>query len=175
METSIKKDALERFVRVNETILRNIPSAKKQALYAAATAAQAVVRREIDRRVDDSRGRVKRWQEVVMGTRGGYAKVAPSDVRVAASNRKYYGYGADDVTRYLERGHGVRAPAGKNKRYGARLKRAGFSRNTGRAYVPGRMFYSFARSDAERAGLEAAWEIMDQISDDYVDFLAELD
>ena len=43
------------------------------------------------------------------------------------------------ITYALEFGHGVRLPSGKAKRY--------TYRGTGRNYVPGRRFYSYAKSE----------------------------
>lgn len=181
----IDKTSLERFIRVNEDILKTIPTARRRALYAAATAAQKEVRAEIDQRVDDSRGRVKRWQEVVMGSRGGYSKVAPSKVPVANRQGKYSGYNAAQITGFINHGHGVRAPSGKAKRnetsrYSGKLvwndhaKRRDSTGAFITGVVPGRMFYSWSRERAAQAGLEAMYEVMDQIADDWQDLLADL-
>lgn len=158
---------------------------KKSALYAAAVAAQKEVRSEIDRRVNDSRGRVKHWQEVVMGSKGGFSKVSPSKAQVANRRGKYTGYNAAQITGFINHGHGVRAPSGRAKRYSEskyseklvhneRAKRKDFAGAYITGVVPGRMFYSWSRERAAAAGLEAMYEEMDRLSDDWAELLAKL-
>ena len=65
---------------------------------------------------------------------------------------------ARDITRYVDQGHAIRSPSGTAARYTPRIK-------SGRTYVPGRRFYSWARMDAQKIALEAADEAVRELCD----------
>lgn len=139
-----------------------IKDAKRQAMQAAGEAIRDEVAHQVRSRVNDAHGRVERWQQLRMGSGGGYIAVSPvSDeaVQVTHGGQKS---SAKDVTRYLERGHGVRPPSGRAERYRPRLR-------SGRVYVPGRMFYSWAAAEAEKLALRAADRAMGRIADEIDD------
>ena len=111
-----------------------VPDAKRIAMRNAALEMSKVLYGQIRRRVNDSHGQVMRWQNPRVGSGGGYAAVSPVKEDVQGSTLDSQG-----ITNALEFGHGVRWPSGKAKRY--------TYRGTGRNYVPGRQFYSFAKSE----------------------------
>ena len=111
-----------------------VPDAKRMAMRNAALEMSKVLYGQIRRRVNDSHGPVMRWQNPRVGSGGGYAAVSPVKEDVQGSTLDSQG-----ITNALEFGHGVRWPSGKAKRY--------TYRGTGRNYVPGRQFYSFAKSE----------------------------
>lgn len=131
------------------------PGAKKAALFAAGQAVLPVLKSQIAKRVDDQRGRVRRWQELRLGSRGGYAAISPRGNLVAAGSGQLTDR---DVTRYLEHGHRVRLPSGRSKRYDPHIR-------SGRLYVPGRLFYSWTKLDAGKIAVEAADKALREASD----------
>ena len=140
-----------------EDLIEEFPDVKKEALRAAGEAALEEVRAQIDRRgIRDTHGRVKRWQGVRMGSKGGYVAVSAIDetVSVTASGTTT----AKDITRYLDKGHGIRRPSGLSKRYVPRMP-------GGRTYVPARQFYSWAKMNAVKIATEAADKALEQFSD----------
>ncbi len=72
------KKELDRFIAYYGRFLEKIPAIKTQALYAAAKSVQGEVRKQIlEQGVQDPFGRVRRWQQVYLGSKGGYAAVRP--------------------------------------------------------------------------------------------------
>ena len=153
MNIKLDKQRWDRFWSYWEKELPGqIKSAKRQAAQAAGEAIRDEVARQVRSRVNDAHGRVERWQQLRMGSGGGYIAVSPvSDeaVQVTHGGQKS---SAKDVTRYLERGHGVRPPSGRAERY-----------------RPGRMFYSWAAAEAEKLALRAADRAMGRIADEIDD------
>lgn len=155
-----------------ERRLETLPGARKAALFQAGRAAEKVLHKQIDSRFDETRiarrnkrwvnvhprEDVKRWQDLRLGSFGGYLAISPGKGTV------YSGASYKDVTRYLERGHKTREPSGRWKRYfdrtdGERLIQASYgARKSYESFfvVPGRMFYSWAQMDATRVAIAAA-------------------
>lgn len=173
MKCHLDTDALKRFCAVNEDILKHIPEAKSEALKAMAAAAHEELNRQIDRRLSDGRGKVKGWQEVKMGSEGGYSRVGAKSEPVTNKYGKYYGYNSAQVTAFLERGHAVRGPSGKDPKYRPRLAESTVLTRHG-GVVPGRLFYSWAKDASMELALEAAYKVMDKLADDYFELLYEL-
>lgn len=65
------------FWKVWNRRLETLPGAKKAALFQAGQAVDILLNRQISTRVNDPRGRVKRWQELRLGSGGGYAAISP--------------------------------------------------------------------------------------------------
>lgn len=107
-----------------------------------------------------------RWQEMRMGSKGGYVAVSPSPDETVQVTRSGEKTTSKDVTRYLERGHGIPTPSGRTRRYVPRI-------SSHRTYVPGRMFYSWAKQDAGKIALEEANRAMDRLTDLFAGYLAE--
>lgn len=97
-----------------------------------------IVKEEVDTEISqsglhDSSGRVKQWQEPVVGSGGGYAAVRATDKSTGNNSP-----GA--ITNYLENGHRIRQPSGRNPYYSPRIKNA---------YVDGFHFYSNTKNSIE--------------------------
>lgn len=138
--------------------IQRIPDLKREALEAMGEAVLQEVREQISRRgVNDPQGRVARWQEVRKGDRGGYVAVSPSPDETVQVTRSGEKTTSKDVTRYLERGHGIRPPSGRTRRYVPRIA-------SHRTYVSGRMFYSWAKLDAGKIALEKANRVLERLT-----------
>lgn len=148
------KKELESFLHFYGKFIQKIPAIKTQALYAAAKSFQEEVRTQIQEQgVRDSFGRVKRWQQVRMGSKGGYAAVYPMAEHTQKTWRGKPVY-SSQITRWLERGHG------------ARKSRSGFY-HSGVQYVKGYLFYSWARSKGVAAARGAFERELDRITDEW--------
>ena len=117
-----------------------VPEAKRLAMRNAALEMARVVWKQIGRRVNDSHGHVQRWQDPRVGSLGGYAAVSARKEAVGGSTLD-----SRRLTDVLEFGHGVLGPSGKAKRY--------VYRGSYRSYVPGRQFYSWAKSEIAESDL----------------------
>ena len=149
MRTEFNIERWQRFWAQWEHVIEQVPEAKRDALKAMGEAVLAELRDQIDLQgVNDARGRVKRWQEYRIGCGGGYVAVSPvtDEAQVTRGGETTT---SKDVTRYLDRGHGVRGPSGRAKRYEPRYQHA-------RLYVPGHLFYSYTRDKAGRIAAHAA-------------------
>lgn len=164
------KKQWDTFWKVWDRRVETLPGARKAALFQAGRAAEKVLHKQIDSRFDETRVArrnkrwvnvhpredVKRWQELRLGSFNGYAALSPGKDTV------YSGASAKDVTRYLERGHKIRPPSGRWKRYEKNIRiNDKFDTNRKHALyhvVAGRMFYSWARMDATRVAIAAARE-----------------
>lgn len=130
-------------------VIKRMPEAKHTALFEAGKAILLEVQQQIVRQgVHDSFGRVQRWQEMRLESGKGYVAISP-DAEVVRVSKGGAPTTARTVTNALERGHGVRGPSGRGKRYQPRI------RGNGR-YVAGRMFYSFAKMNSEQIAIHAA-------------------
>jgi hypothetical protein len=117
--------ALGKMLQSFEDVTAKIPEARRKALEAAAKAVQEDLNREIVQRLPnhDARGRVRSWQEVAIGTRGGYAAVTRTPksrservnqqstwatvkraLRGQSAKKVYTGY---EITKWLEKGHEI--------------------------------------------------------------------
>ena len=130
-------------------VIKRMPEAKHTALFEAGKAILREVQQQIVRQgVNDSFGRVQSWQEMRLGSGKGYVAVS-ADGEVARVSNNGVQTTAKTITNALERGHAVRLPSGRDKRYKPRI------RGNGR-YVSGRMFYSWARMNSEQIAIHAA-------------------
>lgn len=143
-----------------DVVIQKFPDAKRMALNEMGRAVLKEVLSQIKKQgITDQRGRVGSWQEIRIGSGGGYVAVSPDheEVQVTKQGEKT---NAKDVTRYLDRGHKVRGPSGRAKRYRPRMnyENSGsvISASTGALIVKGRLFYSYARENAERIAMHAA-------------------
>ena len=160
MRVKLDKSRWDRFWSYWERDLPGqIKTAKGQAVRAAGEAIRDEVAGQVRSRVNDPRGRVERWQQLRMGSGGGYIAVSPVSDEAVQVTRGGKNTTSKDVTRYLERGHGIRPPSGRAGRYVPRVR-------SGRTYVPGRMFYSWAAANAEKLALKAADRAMGRIADE---------
>ena len=157
MESSFTYSSWDNFWSVWEDLIEDFPDARRMALQEIGKAALQEVLHQIRRTgINDSRGRVGRWQEIRMGSRGGYVAVSPTDETAVVTRTG--SRSARDITRYLERGHGIRKPSGRSDRYRPRVR-------SGRTYVPGRLFYSWSRMHVQQLATEQAGAMLEQLAD----------
>lgn len=161
------KEAWEMFWRRWDDVTEKWPDAKRLALREMGKVILKEVVQQIPKRgVHDSRGRVARWQNMRLGSGGGYVAVSPSSEDTVQVTRGGNRTNSAQITQYLEGGHAIRPPSGRTKRYVPRL-------HSGRSYVPGHLFYSWAKMDVEYKAIDAADQVLDELSDTLADFFAE--
>ncbi|WP_312611366.1 hypothetical protein [Oscillibacter sp.] len=145
------------FWRRWDKLIEALPEAKETALRMAGMAVLKDVQEQVDRRISDSHGRVKRWQSLKQSSGGGYVVVTSEKDEVVQLTKGGEKTTSSDVTRYLEKGHKARTPSGRGKLYRERLNENKIiaSENAG-FIVRGRMFYSWSKLRAGDLGREAA-------------------
>ncbi|WP_051131526.1 hypothetical protein [Oscillibacter ruminantium] len=152
------------FWRRWEKLTKELPKAKQQALRMAGMAVERELLRQIDQRIADPRGRVKKWQDLREGSGGGYVAVTASSDEVVQLTKSGKKTTSRAVTRYLEQGHPARKPSGgRDKRYKARLVSDNLVGGNHGLIVPGRMFYSWTKLRAGDLGRDAAEKTLQKI------------
>lgn len=145
----IDRSRIQRSNKYWEELYKAVPDARRAAVEAMGEAIKKEVDSQIAARIDDGAGHVQSWQEIRIGSRGGYAAVSPckyenfsargnplrSGGRSAPRVHTYRGkaVSAKQVTAWLERGHSVRKCTGKDKRFREVTKST-------KGYVPARRF-----------------------------------
>ncbi len=182
---NLEREQLRRFVKYWDELIQMVPEARKEAVEAAGEA----VKRALDAQIQraglngvEAKGRVRSWQELRLGSRGGYAAISPWKETVYSFDRRA-GFGgryrqhtwngkpvtARQVTTWLERGHGTgatgRTEISWTKRKGQHRRKARW----GSGYVAGRQFYAWTKADALDLALKAADQVLCRIADE-VDF-----
>ena len=155
--TTFDMQQWDKFWEYWEDFIEEWPEVKRFALLTMGSSVLKEVQDQVVRQgVNDSRGRIRRWQDMRVGSHNGYVAVSPvsEDVAVIKDGKTT----ARDITRYVDQGHTIRSPSGTAARYTPRIK-------SGRTYVPGRRFYSWARMDAQKIALEAADEAVRELCD----------
>lgn len=133
--------------RWRDTINR-LPGLKEAMLEELGGRVQGEVRGAVDRSgLNDSRGRVKRWQNPHVGSGLGYVAVRADSVEVAAGYRDRQKLNAGALTNFLSSGHKVRGPSGRAERYQPRARMT---------RVKGLDFYGKARAEAEKIVVQEA-------------------
>ena len=121
---------------------------------------------------DGAKGTVRTWQELRVGSKGGYAALSPgkgtAQPRVEETQHTWKGkpVSKKQVTRWLERGHGTRRPAAGSSRSCNQAGRAGVTRASAAGYVKGRQFYSWTKAKALELALKAADRVLSRIADE---------
>ena len=146
---------MDRFARYWEKLYQAFPDARRQAAQAMGEAVQKDLNAQIQAAdlENGAKSTVRSWQDVRIGSRGGYAAVSPAGgVAKPRAGQKQHTWRGDpvtqkQVTRWLERGHGT--PQG--------------------GYVKDRQFYSFTRMKAWEHARKAADRVLSLIADE-VDF-----
>ena len=121
---------LEQFNRFWEELLQAVPDARRQAVEEAGAAVQRELNTQIGAAelADGAKGTVRTWQELRVGSKGGYAALSPgkgtAQPRVGETQHTWKGkpVSKKQVTRWLERGH---APAGRRPEAAGRGTRRG--------------------------------------------------
>ena len=155
----------ESFMNYYGKFIEKVPEIKMDAIKAAGEVLQKEVQTQIDTQgIVDGSGKVKRWQQLTFGSKGGYARVHP-DKSSTSSTWRGKRVNASQLTGFLDRGHMARKPSGKNPNYQSRIEGSVFGK--GGAVVKGRRFYSWARFYGERKALDAAERALDRITDEW--------
>lgn len=123
---------LERFNRFWEELLQAVPDARRQAVEEAGEAVQRELNTQIGAAelADGAKGTVRTWQELRVGSKGGYAALSPgkgtAQPRAGETQHTWKGkpVSKKQVTRWLERGHGTRR-AGRPEAAGRGTRRGG--------------------------------------------------
>ncbi len=145
---SVQFDGLKDFDRDLKELLDKIPSAKKELHEKISD----TIKKEVDNEIstsglNDSTGKIKGWQESVVGSRGGYAAVHAESGQTGANSP-----GA--ITNYLENGHKIREPKGAAKYYKPRIKKP---------YVDGYHFYKSASHSVEAKAIAEAETFVEEL------------
>lgn len=150
---SIELRGLEQLDRLRKR-LESSPEVFAEVRRACFEAAAREAEEIVDRQIGGS-GKVQSWQERTVGSRGGYARVAPkketwTERTKKAGNR--YAVGA--VTNAIVSGHRFPSPSGR-KYYKPRIR-------SGSMEVPGRPFYSQAEPQIRDLARRTAERVVEQ-------------
>ena len=146
---SVELKGPEEIDRLRKRLERS-PEAFQRARRARFEEAAREAKEIVDRQIGGS-GKVQSWQEHTVGSRGGYARVAPKKETWTERTRKAGNrYAAGAVTNAIVSGHRFPSPSGRRD-YRPRIRGGGMK-------VPGRPFYDqagpqirdLARRTAER-------------------------
>lgn len=146
---SVDLSALEKFSDELNTLLDEIPEARRKLHEELATMAKKEVDAQIIASgIQDSQGKIRDWQEDDVGSGGGYAAV-----------RAVKGVTGDNspgaITNYLESGHRIRPPSGKAKRYKPQIKVP---------YVEGHHFYQEAQKNITAKAIDMSDKFAEELA-----------
>ena len=153
LEVRIDHSDLGRLVEKLERSPQVLQKAKRQAMEAAALKLLSAVRTEIG-----GNGKVQRWQDAHVGSKGGYAAVRPKAKIYIETKGKQSGFRAGQkkyavgyVTDAVNSGH--RTPRNK----------LGYRTSAG--VIAGKEFYQRAQAQAETVARDAAQQITQTLTD----------
>lgn len=166
MRMNIDDKKLKQFENHWGKLIERLPSIKTQAIYAAGKVLRQEVQTQVDQQgIVDTFYRVKRWQELSLGSKGGYAAVRPNAEEETQATWGGKAVKANKLTYWLEHGHAARKSSGRNPRYTPDIKDAVIG--VGGAVVRGRMFYSWGRFYGADKALTAASRELMRIEDEW--------
>lgn len=142
---------LEKLDKRLENLLKEFPEKRKDLHDNLADLIKNKVDSEISKSVNDSYMKIRKWQGKYVGSKGGYAAVRAVDTSVGKNSP-----GA--ITNYLEGGHKIRKPEGKNKYYKSRVKKI---------YVDGFHFYENSSKQIESEAISMIENFIDDIIDNF--------
>lgn len=167
LKAELNRRAVQKFISYWEDLIEDFPEARGEAVRAMGEAVQRDLSAQIARAdlEEDARGTVISWQELRLGSLGGYAAITPkADTARPRAGKQHTWKGKavtqKQVTRWLERGHGVPKYTGSGMQRN-RKRRSGLNPVTGLRYVKGRMFYSWTKMKALEHALDAANEALE--------------
>ena len=152
---SIDTSGLSELRRTFQQARQSIPQLQRAAHERLGQVVQRTVRDNISTSLNDSHGKIASWQDVFVGSRGGYVAVRATDSPAGRN-------GAGAVTNYLENGHVKR----KKRTYvrkqtrNVRIIRAQASNN----WVEGRHFYQKSKSAVQQEVQREAENLANQIA-----------
>lgn len=174
MPSVVVDDLNELDYTLNE-IFRKIPESRRELHERLSK----MLKEEVDKAIDesglnDSRGKIKNWQEARIGSKGGYAAIRPLKGRGLVGPNS-----PGAITNYLEYGHRVRGSKAENQER-QRMKelrrkevqgriRGRFTRKTTivldtRRRVPGYYFYTDAAFVAESKAIAEAEKFVNEFA-----------
>ena len=146
LEVQIDRTELERLVGKLEKSPQVLQEARRKAMEAAAPKLLSAVRAEIG-----GSGKVQRWQEAYVGSRGGYAAARPRAETYTEATKGGKRYAVGYVTNAVNSGH--KYPTSK----------LGFRSRVGS--VPGKQFYQRAGTQLSQVAQEAAQQVVQALTD----------
>ena len=149
IDISALQELAERFQQVYEAL----PQERAALHRRIGEAVQGELGERIASSLDDSSGKVRSWQRVHLGSKGGYAAIRPAGTKDSPPGKSGPD-GPGAITTYLERGHRIRPPKG-GKGYRPRIR-------VGRA--AGRGFYQGTQDAARAIALREAQAWGDEIA-----------
>lgn len=168
----IDRQAIDDFNRYWEGLYRAFPYARQAAVEAMGrTVLQDLYGNIVSADLEgDASLHVGNWQRLRLGSGGGYAAISPRSGAAVGGSRQTKWRGtpttARNVTRWLEKGHGVRQPAAGSSRRWNRVGRSGINDRTGKGFVKGRQFYSSTKLKAVDHALAAAERLLEKIDEE---------
>lgn len=130
---SVDLKALDELEKDIADLIKSFPDMQRELHEEFANTIKKKVDSEIVASLKNGASKIKRWQGKYVGSYGGYAAVRAVDTSTGSESP-----GA--ITNYLENGHKIRKPTGRNKRYKTRINKI---------YVDGYHFYSKASNNLE--------------------------
>lgn len=151
---SIDTSGLSELRRTFQQARQSIPQLQREAHERLGQVVQRTVRGNISTSLNDSHGKIASWQDVFVGSRGGYVAVRATDSPAGRN-------GAGAVTNYLENGHVKRKRRTyiKNQARYIKIIRA----RAGNNWVEGRHFYQKSKSSLQREVQREAENILNQL------------
>ena len=171
LKAELNRRAVQKFNSYWEDLIEEFPEARGEAVRTMGEAVKRDLSAQIARAdlEEDARGTVVSWQELRLGSRGGYAAITPKTDTATPRTGKQHTWKGNavtqrQVTRWLERGHGVPKYTGSGKQRN-RKRRSGLNPVTGLRYVKGRMFYSWTKMKALDHALDAANQALETFAE----------
>ncbi len=136
----------------------------------------AAVQRELNAQIgaaelaDGAKGTVRTWQELRVGSKGGYAALSPKGTAQPRVEETQHTWKGKPVSKSRSPGGwaGARHPqaGGGSSRSWNQAGRAGVTRASAAGYVKGRQFYSWTKAKALELALKAADRVLSRIADE---------
>lgn len=146
---SVDFKALDELGKDIVDLIKSFPDMQRELHEEFADVIKKRVDSEIGNSLKNGASKIKRWQGKYVGSYGGYAAVRAIDTSTGAESP-----GA--ITNYLENGHKIRRPRGKNKRYKPRINKI---------YVDGYHFYNKASNNLEEDIIKISEKFANKIKD----------
>lgn len=148
IEASIDSRDLERLMDK----LAKSPEILREAKRKAFEEAAPQLKQAVDTTIGGS-GKVQSWQDMHVGSKGGYAAVRPKAKTYTEVNGRGKRYAVGQVTNAINSGHKFPTPTGKNPRYRPRIE-------SGRQRVLGLQFYQKAQEQVPEIAQAAAESVV---------------
>ena len=159
LEAKLDAQALNKLLAKLEKAPEVFTRARSSAFDAAAPKLKRALDAQITATIGDSHGKVRSWQEQVVGSRGGYAAVRPKkDAYTAPTKKMGRRYAVGYVTNAITSGHRFPGQSVRGKGQRARADKL----TTGR--VSGRYFYDRAQSSVSAIAQATVEQVMDTLT-----------